>query len=165
VQDRDDGDEPAMARSALRSVAVDHCVPVARLGPLLTELSGQPVAAAGPAPERLRREQSVSVGEGNPMDDLSAIGTPSSLSCPDCSGALFEINEGGVPRYRCHTGHAFGPRSLQDAQKESTEEALWSAVRALHEKETLLRKMADLDRMAGDEDHAVRNEGEARRVA
>src|SRR5438105_5702309 len=67
VQDPDDADEPAMPRSALHSVAVDHCVSVARLGPLLTELSGQPVAAAGPAPERLRREQSVSVGEGNPM--------------------------------------------------------------------------------------------------
>jgi two-component system chemotaxis response regulator CheB len=54
-------------------------------------------------------------------------------------------------RYRCHTGHAFTLRTLQHAQGEATDEALWSALRALQEKELLLRAIQALQRADGDE--------------
>jgi hypothetical protein len=38
VQDPDDADYPDMPRSAMRATAGDHCVPLAEIGALLTEL-------------------------------------------------------------------------------------------------------------------------------
>ncbi|MDZ5458393.1 hypothetical protein [Azohydromonas lata] len=67
---------------------------------------------------------------------------------------------GDALRYRCHTGHAFSLRTLAAVQQEATETALWSVVRSLQEKE-LLRKIAELDRSAGDEAHARQSETEA----
>lgn len=98
------------------------------------------------------------------MDDLELVATPSTLVCPDCKGTLWEIRGANPPRYRCHTGHGFSLRSLAMVQQEATENALWSAVRALQEKEVLLRKIADLDRSAGDEAHALQAETEAEQL-
>jgi two-component system chemotaxis response regulator CheB len=99
------------------------------------------------------------------MDNLRAIGQPSPLSCPECGGTLFAIDGTPQKRYRCHTGHAFSLRSLQQAQSEATEEALWSGVRALQEKDALLRRVAEIDRLAGDEARANQTELEAHRAA
>lgn len=43
VQDPDTAEEPGMPRSALRNVAVDHCVPLQEIAPLLLRLVGEPV--------------------------------------------------------------------------------------------------------------------------
>ena len=72
-----------------------------------------------------------------------ALGKPSTFVCPDCNGALWEVNGSRPQRYRCHTGHGFTLRSLQHAQSEATDTALWSAFRALQEKEMLLRSLAN----------------------
>jgi two-component system chemotaxis response regulator CheB len=98
------------------------------------------------------------------MDELAQVGVPSTLTCPDCKGTLWEISDSRPPRYRCHTGHAFSLRTLAAVQQETAENALWSAVRALQEKEVLLRKIAALDRSAGDEAHAHRTEAEAEQL-
>lgn len=37
-------------------------------------------------------------------------------------------------RYRCHTGHAFTGLSLEDGIASNSEEAVWSAIRAVHER-------------------------------
>lgn len=50
---------------------------------------------------------------------------------PDCHGALWEINDEEMLRYRCHVGHAYAAESLGDGQTQMLEVALWSAVRAL----------------------------------
>lgn len=59
---------------------------------------------------------------------------------------LFELDDKHPVRYRCHTGHAFSLRSLAATQEEATDAALWSALRALQEKEALLRRLASLHR-------------------
>ena len=98
------------------------------------------------------------------MEELRQIATPSTLVCPDCHGSLWEVSATRPPRYRCHTGHAYSLRSLAHAHSQTTEDALWSAVRALQEKELLLRRIADLDRTAGDEAHAARSDEDADRI-
>jgi two-component system chemotaxis response regulator CheB len=98
------------------------------------------------------------------MDELRRIGSPSTFVCPECRGTLWLVDDSRPPRFRCHTGHAFSLRSLAAAQSQATEEALWSAVRALQEKETLLRRIAELDRQAGDEPHARESEQEAEQL-
>ena len=69
--------------------------------------------------------------------------TPSIYSCPDCGGVLWQMNDDGFMRFRCHVGHAFSAESLLHQQSESLEESMWYAVRALIDKSKLSRQMAE----------------------
>jgi two-component system chemotaxis response regulator CheB len=165
VQDPSDAEDPGMPGAALRAVEVDHCVALERIAPLLVTLVQQAAPVPAPAPPpRLVHEHLASLGGEKVMDELTQVGVPSTLTCPDCNGTLWEISGSRPPRYRCHTGHAFSLRTLAAVQQETAENALWSAVRALQEKEVLLRKIAALDRSAGDEAHAHRTEAEAEQL-
>jgi hypothetical protein len=55
---------------------------------------------------------------------------------------LFELDDKRPVRYRCHTGHAFSLRSLAATQEQVTDSALWTGLRALQEKEAILRRLA-----------------------
>lgn len=165
VQDPTDAEDPAMPLAALSAVKADHCVPLSAMAGLLSTLVRQRVEAPRtPAPTRWVHEHLASLGEGSTMDELRHFATPSTLTCPDCGGTLWQVDEARPPRFRCHTGHAFSLRSLTAAQTKAAEEALWSAVRALQEKELLLRRITELDRQAGDEAHAADAEQQAERL-
>ena len=56
---------------------------------------------------------------------------------------LWELDDTQPRRYRCHTGHGFTLRSLVHTQQEASDEALWGAMRALQEREALLRALAE----------------------
>ncbi len=161
VQDPLDAEEPGMPGAALQAVEVDHCMPLRSIAPLLVELVGQAAPPGAAAPPHLVHEHLASLGGEHGMDELQRVAAPSTLVCPDCQGTLWEISGSRPPRYRCHTGHGFSLRSLAAVQQEATENALWSAVRALQEKEVLLRRIAALDRSAGDDAHAQQAEDEA----
>jgi two-component system chemotaxis response regulator CheB len=76
-------------------------------------------------------------------ENMSELGgTPTAFACPSCHGALWELQDGNLSRYRCHTGHAFSPESLLAEQSDAIEEALYSALRALQEKAVALRRLA-----------------------
>jgi len=144
VQDPLEAEQPSMPLSALENVAVDHCLALADMPSTLASLLGHPVPGAAPAPPQVLHEHALATQRGDPMEHLHAIGQPSTFVCPDCQGSLWEIDGSQPLRYRCHTGHAYSIRSLQKAQSDETDAALWSAIRALQEKELLLRKLADL---------------------
>lgn len=156
VQDPDEALAPAMPLSAIMHAHVDHRLPVREIGGLLSELAGQPAPAAKPIPVRLLHEHAASLLEDDPVPLLAQLGARSAIVCPECGGSLTDIDGANPARFRCHTGHAFSIASLNAAQEKSTEAALWAAMRALQEKEVLLRRMAELDRTAGDEDAARR---------
>ena len=61
---------------------------------------------------------------------MDKIGEISAFTCPSCNGALWELQEGNLTRYRCHTGHAFSAESLLAEQSESIEDALFAGLRA-----------------------------------
>jgi two-component system chemotaxis response regulator CheB len=114
VQDPATAVQPSMPASALQNVAVDHCLPLERIPAALLRIVGRGAAPARtPPPEQLQREQALFDGE-DVMENLSAVGKPSSLTCPHCGGGLWEVNGPRPLRYRCHTGHAFSARSLEN---------------------------------------------------
>ena len=75
--------------------------------------------------------------------------------CPDCGGTLFELVEGGVERYRCRVGHGYSLDTLNAAQSEKVEDALWASLRALEEHGETSRRAAVLARARGM-DHVAR---------
>lgn len=76
------------------------------------------------------------------IEHVESIGTLSPFTCPACHGALWEIDDEHVLRYRCHTGHAFTAESLAADEDDTLEQALYSALRALEENAALARRLA-----------------------
>ena len=164
VQDPDEAEHPSMPQSALRAIAVDGCLPLMALADELRRRVESLAPVAPPVPDALKRlthELAVFKGEGDAMENLDAIAKPSSFACPDCDGVLWEINDTDPPRYRCHTGHAFSLRSLEHTQAAATEDAVWGAVRALQQRELMLRRLAEHERKVGADADADRYETRA----
>jgi two-component system, chemotaxis family, protein-glutamate methylesterase/glutaminase len=146
---------PGMPTSALESVAVDYVLPIEAIGNQLQELIVQENRSSSFAPEGVRLEHAAANGTVNVMKELQEIATPSALVCPECGGSLWEICEGRPTRYRCHTGHAFTLKTLKWAMDQSTEEAIWSAIRALQERALLSRQIAARRRGEAKSDEAA----------
>lgn len=162
VQDPADAEAPDMPASALKYVDVDLKLGVHQIGPALVRLASAgtrpratPEQDAQPAgPDWIDIENRIT-GRDSDMEDLDKIGTPSSLTCPECSGALWEISRPGPIRYRCHTGHAFTAKVLEAMQGSEVEDAIWGAIRALHEQERLFTKMREKALQLGHADSSA----------
>ena len=76
-------------------------------------------------------------------------GRPSGLTCPDCGGALWDIEDGELTRFRCHVGHQFTTGALDAEQQNAVEGALWSAVRVLEEHAELRKRLASRAEASG----------------
>jgi two-component system chemotaxis response regulator CheB len=161
VQDPEEAETPSMPLSALRYVDVDFTVGLAEIGPLLGKLASEPAGASREPAREVKEENEMLLGNGDYMKHLRAIGSPSTFACPECNGTLWEVNGSRPRRFRCHTGHAFTLRALHHAQGTATDEALWSALRALQERQLLLEALAESHRDAGDADEARRLDDEA----
>lgn len=141
VQDPAEAAEPSMPLSALAATPVDHILRLDDMADLLNHLARTSTSRSVEAPAWLRSEHAIGLGaEG--MEALAGIGRPTGYTCPDCGGALFELRDGRPVRFLCHTGHAFSLLSLASAQALVTDEALWSALRVVQEKEAVLRHLA-----------------------
>ena len=144
IQDPADAMFPSMPWNARRHVRIDHSVRLVEVAPLLVRLTAAPVhAMPGRAiPEHLNVEIKIAQEEDPLRAGLQGISQPSTIACPDCHGVLMQLQEGGRTRFRCHTGHSYTASSLLSGITENIEEALWTAIRSLHEGGMLLRQLA-----------------------
>ena len=92
-------------------------------------------------------------------------GIVSTLTCPECNGALWELTTGGTLRYRCRVGHAYAVESLLSEQKSAIEAAFWMALRALEERGAFLRRLADRAQKIGSDQSHTRYTDEEKLVA
>jgi two-component system chemotaxis response regulator CheB len=146
VQQPKDALVPSMPESALRHVDVDHVVPVAEMGPLLRRLAGQPVGPSPEVPLDIRLEAAIAAQELADMKVDDMLGKISPFSCPECHGALWEIQDGSMLRFRCHVGHGFTADAVLAAQGEEIERTLGRLQRGHQERAVLARKLAELER-------------------
>lgn len=148
VQDPNEAEYPSMAKSALRYVKVDYCLPLAQIADLLVQLSKEPTAEeeAYPVTRELEVESRIAEQQMNTqefLEHVEAIGTRTTYTCPECNGTLWQIGNEEPLRFRCHTGHSFTANILLSEQAQSIENAMWSAVRAMEEKVIFSRQMAE----------------------
>jgi len=147
VQDPADAIYPSIPESAIQNNWIDHIVAAAEIGPLLRRLVEERASEEGGpvVPEDLAREVGIIKQEFESPQMIAAVnelGDLTMFTCPECQGALWELKDGELLRYRCHVGHAYSVDSLDAAQGEKLEAALWSALRALEERGALSRRMA-----------------------
>jgi two-component system chemotaxis response regulator CheB len=147
VQDPADALYAGMPTSAIERVEVDHIVTLKDLPALLVRLAGDPAEPA--------QEDVPMADESDELPPKSAIerqvveedrqtqpGVPSTQTCPECHGTLWEHHEAGASQFRCRIGHAYSAEALVAIQAEALENALWTALRALEEHAALVRRMA-----------------------
>jgi two-component system, chemotaxis family, protein-glutamate methylesterase/glutaminase len=144
VQDPEEAETDSMPRSALAHVDVDFCLPIIAIARQLVELMRLPPPMPQPEPASPVLDFEIRAGEMDP-DVLSSDTRPgrlSALTCPECHGPLWEIDEGILVRYRCRVGHAFSTQTMLVEQAQAVERALWVSLRALEENATLARRLA-----------------------
>ncbi|HWK29524.1 MAG TPA: chemotaxis protein CheB [Solirubrobacter sp.] len=139
VQDPEDALVPGMPSSALAAVPTAQVVPLDAMGATLARLvqTGQSDASkevtVSPDPDPVEMEGVATRPEG------PATG----FTCPECSGAIWEVREGELVRYRCRVGHAYSEEAMVQEQGSAVEAALWTALEVLEERSELLRRIAD----------------------
>lgn len=158
VQDPQEASHPSMPQSALEYVEADYVGPVSALARRIAEEVAIPRPLPGPL--RPRREQQVetlvAMGGNGMQAGVMDLGKVSQYTCPECHGVLVQIEEGRLLRFRCHTGHAYSPKSLMVEVNEAIDTGIWDAIRVIEERILLLRQMADRASAAGKGDTATR---------
>jgi two-component system chemotaxis response regulator CheB len=136
VQEPADALVPSMPQNALDAAPGALVAAADALADLLVRLVSEP------APE-----EAVIVPDIDPVDvDLARErpeGPPSGFTCPECSGALWELREGELVRYQCRVGHSYSEEAFIDHQAVAVEAALWAALEVLEERGELLERIAD----------------------
>jgi two-component system, chemotaxis family, protein-glutamate methylesterase/glutaminase len=145
VQDPAEARHPDMPQNALMHNRIDHSLPLADIAALLVRLAREPAGQPMAKPDGVAQEigfATMDRGMGD-MGDMSRLGTLSPFTCPTCRGALWELDEGGHLRYRCHTGHAFTHASLLLEQGSEIESSVYAALRVVEEKAAALRRLSE----------------------
>ncbi len=153
VQDPAEAPFPSMPLSVMQRMKVDYSSRLADIALLLNKLSRQPADEEGryPVPEEVEIEARIAQQDMESEELIASVeklGKVSKLTCPDCHGALWEMNNPDMLRFRCHVGHAHSADSLSNGQEHMLEIALWSAVRALEEQMILAKRIVERARKA-----------------
>jgi two-component system chemotaxis response regulator CheB len=167
VQDPEDALVAAMPQNAISVAAPEHVVPVAELARLLISLIHDPVIPARGAEPMDPVEMMPDVVEHNMAQQMhnGRRGNLSVFTCPECGGALWQVDETGVLRFRCHVGHAYEAEVLLSEQTEALEAALWTAVRTFKDKSVLATQLANQEHAEGDAAATARFADQANQAA
>jgi two-component system, chemotaxis family, protein-glutamate methylesterase/glutaminase len=164
VQDPNEADYPSMPMNAMKYVQIDYCLPLSGIAPLLLRLTNEPAAKEEEyaVPDAMDFESKIAEQQLDTkqfLHKVEQIGTRTTYTCPECNGSIWQIGDEDPLRFRCHVGHSFTAEPFLAEQTSYIEKTLWSAVKALEEKVTLARQMAQRLRSKGETKIAATYEG------
>ena len=146
VQSPSEAPVRSLPDAAIRAAAVDRVVPIADLPALLNDLVASPLPKKEASMEHQDSmeppESKSPEAETHEIHHAESLGEPTPFTCPDCGGTLWQSPTGELLQFRCHVGHRYAEDALKDAQDDSLEQALWTALRALEESSELRRRMS-----------------------
>ena len=145
VQDPGDAEFGEMPRSAIAQDHPDQVLPLERIAPAITEhvrALSEEEEISDDTGDEMSLEARYSALEMDAVERDKAPGDLTPFSCPECGGALWEINQGEFPRFRCRVGHAYETDAVLDDQSNAVDRALWIAFRALLERASMSQRIA-----------------------
>ena len=131
-----------MPQSAIDHVPVDHVLSPSAISLLLAELVSESAERVKVVPMAEDLDSTEQPDEFALTDRHKQPGVPSTMTCPECHGTLWEVKDEELVRFRCRVGHAYSDEALLIHQGEQLEAALWTALRALEEHSALGRRLA-----------------------
>jgi two-component system chemotaxis response regulator CheB len=133
---------PAMPLNAIEAGVVDHQVAADEAGALLKQLAAREYEEREmePNPSMELENQIAMAHPFTTSFEAEALGPPSGYTCPDCNGSLIAVDDNN---YRCQVGHAWTGHALLRARDHEVENAFWVAMRSLHEKAKLARRLSE----------------------
>lgn len=152
VQDPFEALYSSMPISAIKAVAVDHCVSLADMGSLLVKLTNEAVEEeeANQVSDSMEMEVAIAREDKAFEMGIMKLGEISPFTCPECHGVLVKLKEGKRVRFRCHTGHAYSANSLLVEVTKYIEDTLWNTLRAIEESQMLMSHIAEHFHSAND---------------
>jgi two-component system chemotaxis response regulator CheB len=145
IQQPQDALFPQMPINAEQQVEIDYSVPASEMGALLSRLTSEP---AQPTPKLTREEKKlleteiIIAGQDTAFElGIIDMGELTPFTCPECHGALTQLKEGKLIRFRCHTGHAYTISALLSEVTSNIESILWQAMQSLEETTMLLNRL------------------------
>lgn len=149
VQAPDDAAYPDMPLRALDLVKDARKFVMNDLGGLLVRHCGEPAPAPPQIPEGLAIETKLTE-QSMAMENWGLVPSqPTNFTCPECKGAIHEIREEGLTRFRCRVGHAYSSHDMLGDKAKAVEESLWMALQSLEERTQMLELLASDDRQHG----------------
>lgn len=145
VQDPDSTPFPDMPQNAIQSEATDTILTPDQIPQFLVESVNRRLSQSQEEVTTVQQhdpENTIIQQDITSQEDGKRTGGPSTMTCPECGGVLWEFAEGNNVQYHCHVGHIYSAKAMLEAQGRSLEAALWSAMRALEEKAMLSRRLA-----------------------
>lgn len=136
---------PQMPVNAMQYVEMDYSSPASEMAALLSSLTTEPVKARPKITKKEREllETEIVIATRDNAFEMGIIemGDLSPITCPECHGALTQLKEGKIIRFRCHTGHAYTISALLSEITTNVEGILWQAMQSLEEANMLLTKL------------------------
>jgi len=134
VQDPETALFSSMPENALRAVRPDHCVRLSEIAGLLVRIVNE---KKGMRKHKVRKLGSAMKTRNNRHSQAAPF------VCPECSGPLFQDEEGPRGQLRCLVGHSFAPESLSEVHRDALERALLMTMRLLQERAGVHKHLAN----------------------
>jgi two-component system chemotaxis response regulator CheB len=149
VQDPADALLPSMPLGATQIAGADYVAPASDLASQLFKIVRESRISV-PGAEPVEHMSDVVYRNINSQEHKERSSEPSVFTCRKCGGALWQVADARVLRFRCRVGHAYNGEVLLAEQSDALEAALWSAVRTFKERSVLAHALAVIERRRGN---------------
>jgi len=141
VQEPDEAEFSEMPQNVINNLDVDYRVSIADIGYILSDIFSRGNCIPKEIPAEVKLEADITKRMASQFKETEKLGKPTAITCPNCGGILTEIEEEGIKRYRCFTGHTFSQRLLDELLTEKIEETIWVAIRMMEERRNFISGM------------------------